>query len=354
MVLLRNRGFRLQLSPRAAMSGPKDTSPDCLPISHHSEEFSRSLDTMSPSAIRAANQSPHDFFCPFITGIRGMVANEILKSERTLHAFSKPSDYNQESLQEAIADIEAEDVILAANVTSLDKYQSTNDSACTAGMQAALRDLKALQMEVKDRKERAQVLWNRLVSTLALTESRQSIEQSNSTKQLTQLAYVFLPLSLSTSVFGMNTTELQDTRLWMFFATASILLMMSVVLWFVFGWISAPDTYNNILGIGISYLVLLKFVLIAPTHAITMILFALCHTTIKTRLTLIHIGVWERLWNKEEPQPTGIDLHRFLGQESQWERYWLQKVLEVQSLAAIPRWHEKYFWQRSRRRESTA
>ena len=112
-----------------------------------------------------------------------------------------------------MSDIGFEYLIAKANPTNLSEYLQTNANAQTLSMQAAVRDLEFLHTKIKDHKERAQMLWNQLVSTLALKESRKSIEQSVSTKQLTQLAYVFLPLSLSTSAFGMNTVELQNTRL---------------------------------------------------------------------------------------------------------------------------------------------
>ena len=307
---------------------------------------------MSPSAIRAANESPHELLCPFINGIRRLAANEILKPAQVLGPFTRSDDYDEEVLKDAISEIEAPDMIIAANVINLNKYQLINPNACTAGMKAALRDFQLLQSEVKDLKVRCQVLLNRLVSTLSLEESRKSIEQSNSTKQLTQLAYVFLPLSLSASVFGMNTRELRDPRLWMFFATSAVLLLASLIFWFVVAWISTLDTYRNLLNIGKLFLVLLKLFLIAPAHATTIMLFALCHTTSKSLVVLVHIGVAERLWSKKDAPPLDIDLYRCVGQESRGQRFWLRKVLEVQSFAATPGWCEKYFWQRSRRQQA--
>ena len=61
------------------------------------------------------------------------------------------------------------------------------------------------------------------------------MQQSTSTKRLLQLAYIFLPLSLSTWIFGMNVVELQNIPLRVFFGTAGLALAMSLVLWLCIG-----------------------------------------------------------------------------------------------------------------------
>lgn len=96
-------------------------------------------------------------------------------------------------------------------------------------MSTVLKDLELLQSTIEGHQGRVHELINRLVSTLALKESRKSIEQSTSVKRLSQLAYIFLPLSLSTSVFGMNIVELQNIQLWVFFATVSISVLVSLI-----------------------------------------------------------------------------------------------------------------------------
>ena len=75
------------------------------------------------------------------------------------------------------------------------------------------------------------------VGNLSLQESRRSIEQADSVGRLSFLAFVFFPISLVTSFFGMNIQELTGTgATWgVFFASAAslcgILLVLCAWLW---------------------------------------------------------------------------------------------------------------------------
>lgn len=76
----------------------------------------------------------------------------------------------------------------------------------------------------------------------ALQESKQSIELSNrqieegkGVKIFTVLAFVYVPLNLATSIFGMNLSELNGSgkSIWVFLTTAVIALLITGVLWFL-------------------------------------------------------------------------------------------------------------------------
>lgn len=222
------QGFKLNISPSAQMLGPANISPSDLFGLQRPEEFWRSLSSMSPNAIKAANGSPHDFLCPWIAGIRRLTVRNLMESERVLGRFAKTDHFDEESLEKISSDIELNYSISRANLTSLNKYVKTHPTAWTPAMSTVLKDLELLQSTIEGHRGRVHEPINRLVSTLALKESRKSIEQSTSVKRLSQLAYIFLPLSLSTSVFGMNILELQNTQLWVFFATASISVLVSL------------------------------------------------------------------------------------------------------------------------------
>jgi hypothetical protein len=75
------------------------------------------------------------------------------------------------------------------------------------------------------------------VSSLALRESRKSIEQADSVRRITFLAFVFLPLSLVTSFFGMNIEELTGTGApWSVFGIATATLCALVLMVCVWMW----------------------------------------------------------------------------------------------------------------------
>ncbi|KAF7884690.1 uncharacterized protein EAF02_005026 [Botrytis sinoallii] len=76
--------------------------------------------------------------------------------------------------------------------------------------------------------------WN--VGRLSLIESRKSIQQSNTLGKLSVLAFIFLPISLVTSFFGMNINELTGSGAsWKaFFIAAAVLCGLGIL---TFAWI---------------------------------------------------------------------------------------------------------------------
>ena len=59
-------------------------------------------------------------------------------------------------------------------------------------------------------------------SLVSLEDVRSSIEETSSLKYLTQLAFIFVPLTFVTSIFGMNVEEMTETgpRIWTLIITA--------------------------------------------------------------------------------------------------------------------------------------
>jgi hypothetical protein len=68
---------------------------------------------------------------------------------------------------------------------------------------------------------------------MAIQESRRSIKEAVSVKRLTQLAFVFIPLSYASSLFGMNINEMtgNGSSLWIFVVTSLALLISAMCFW---------------------------------------------------------------------------------------------------------------------------
>ena len=346
MILVRNRGFRLKLSRSAQIPGPANVSPSDLSKVHPPEEFWRSLCSISPAEIMAANETPHDFFCPWIAGTGDYIASLLMETEQSLGPFLNIKDFDEESLEKTISDIEFQHLILCQNISNLTSYLWFHPQFETPAVTTALKDLKILQSRIETLQRRGQAVMNRLVGTLALKESRKSIQQSTSTKRLSQLAYVFLPLSLSTSIFGMNVIELQNIPLRVFFGTAGIALAMSLVLWLCLGWISRPEVLSNLIGIGKAIIILFKFFWQAPSHAAVLILFALCHSTTDTRLVLYCIGLWHILWDEKAPVRGEYPLSSIIVQKNTWSKFWYQRVAQVEDFVKTSQWRQRYLLQK--------
>jgi hypothetical protein len=75
---------------------------------------------------------------------------------------------------------------------------------------------------ISDRYKEAVVI---LMNTMAIAESREGIVQAKKVSRLTSLAFIFVPLSFTTSFFGMNVQQLsqQKTSIWIW-AVVSIIL----------------------------------------------------------------------------------------------------------------------------------
>lgn len=99
-------------------------------------------------------------------------------------------------------------------------------SSARKGLEEDFEDLLARAVELRRRcTEGMGIMMNRAV----VAESRKAIEQNERLKRLTLLASFFIPLSFTTSLFGMNFVEFGQGKqpLWLFAAVSVPVLMLS-------------------------------------------------------------------------------------------------------------------------------
>ena len=74
-----------------------------------------------------------------------------------------------------------------------------------------------------------------LMSSMSISESQKAIEQAERVGKLTLMAFVFVPLSFTTSLFGMNVVELAGGKLGLkwWFAVSAPVTAAAVALYFV-------------------------------------------------------------------------------------------------------------------------
>lgn len=76
-----------------------------------------------------------------------------------------------------------------------------------------------------------------LLGIISIQDAQHSIQQTHQSTILTALATVYLPLSLATSVFGMNLQEMNGSgpKIWIFVIVCAVLLVLtSVIVLFIF------------------------------------------------------------------------------------------------------------------------
>lgn len=96
-----------------------------------------------------------------------------------------------------------------------------------------VRDYESLLARCKLLSSRCESASSLLQSAVGLLESQESIRQNRELNKLTKLAFVFVPVSLVSSIFGMNVVEINPGSIpsvWHFFLTAVLLLILCLFL----------------------------------------------------------------------------------------------------------------------------
>ena len=99
--------------------------------------------------------------------------------------------------------------------------------------ESIVMDCEELNVRAQQLQDDFRDLLNRYVGLASLQESKKSIEQAESVRQLNRLAFLFLPLSFATSLLGMNVVEFgQGTlEIWVFFPVAVGISLMVLALY---------------------------------------------------------------------------------------------------------------------------
>ena len=103
--------------------------------------------------------------------------------------------------------------------------------ACEAA-DTLLHDFESLLQRTELLSRRCDQGMSIIMNNTALTESRRAISQARLVGRLTLLAYFYIPLSFTSSFFGMNFSELNngsDLHIWLFFVTSIPVLLFSII-----------------------------------------------------------------------------------------------------------------------------
>ena len=99
-----------------------------------------------------------------------------------------------------------------------------------------LQDYAALATRCRSLSQRAETGSGTLLRELQAEELAKSIEKTNKVNYVTMLAYVFVPISLATGIFGMNVDEITDSGppIWYAVAVSAGLLALAglTAFWF--------------------------------------------------------------------------------------------------------------------------
>ena len=92
--------------------------------------------------------------------------------------------------------------------------------------QRIIEDFQKLRNDIDQTVKRLRAVSASLTSNMGLLDSRRSIDEAQAVTRLTELAFIFIPLSFATSVFGMQIEPFADPApIWKFFAVAFAYIM---------------------------------------------------------------------------------------------------------------------------------
>lgn len=123
--------------------------------------------------------------------------------------------------------------------------RSTNPAAEKA-RNTVEQDFEALCIHSRELHSRCQASINVFLNNAALQESQEAITQAQTAKALTSIAFVFIPLSFVTSLFGMTLGESKHQSIWMQVVIVVLIVLVTLLVLFVgfsrrsnafFGWI---------------------------------------------------------------------------------------------------------------------
>ncbi|KAM7186056.1 hypothetical protein V8F33_012047 [Rhypophila sp. PSN 637] len=219
----------------------------------------------------------------------------------------------------------------------------------TGGIWQCLRhDLQSLQSEAVRTRDEFEAYEARCLNRFNLAAAIESLEQSRSIGRLTILAFIFIPLSLMTSFFGMNIAEFGtgDIHIWVFVASTLSLLATTTVAWMLSGWIGGyfASLSSNFYGLRIRAKTLRTLASISPSAAFWLACFAISHPPRMFQNYLLDVGVWAVLGlGKEWDRPRFLDDEDEL--EKRWQGtlspFWRRRAMEIVEMTKMRGWQRK-------------
>ncbi|KAI9775116.1 MAG: hypothetical protein M1839_001427 [Geoglossum umbratile] len=206
-----------------------------------SSRFNASLMKLTPEEVLSADKNPIEYICPYAQFLAVEINSRVqqlsdqLEEQFTIAAAGMA---RTEVLEGAWAVLHDHYLYLSASFKSLSAFAQPGQ---TCKINLLLEDYRELQQRIEQAQQDLRDYLNRHVSMMSLKESRLGVEassraimQARSVNRLTKLAFVFIPLSFVSSIFGMNFKELGTGQLsiWIFGVTASLLVVLVALIAF--------------------------------------------------------------------------------------------------------------------------
>jgi hypothetical protein len=311
------------------------------------ETYKQSLFNMDDGSILSADNNPLEYAIPFI--------------DITLQAISHDVEdlrYRTTQLNNGLwteeGEFREEWTIMNWLSTTIDtareqlQYLVTKNGAANSKLfHRVLIEIDTVKKDLDDVRATQRDLIQREVGIMALQESRKSIKEARSVRNLSQLAYVFIPLAYSTSLFGMNVTAVRNAHLSTFVITSVVTLTLSLLsLWIL---PAMPSPPWEALKSWLKCLILLARC--SPVSAIVLGSFIVVHSRDVVEEVFRELGLNTiLLYGYDQYLPPPDRFQKLKIKSSAWSKFWLRRIEQVAILTSKRGWQDDFFWLRRKTR----
>lgn len=119
-----------------------------------------------------------------------------------------------------------------ASTHSIDSSQATSTSHFTSKLSAILRDFDYLLEKTRELTTECDRGMTIMMNKASIKEAQKAIVQAERVTKLTKLAFIFVPLSFTSSFFGMNFSQFSsgsDLDIWIWFVISVPVLTLSTI-----------------------------------------------------------------------------------------------------------------------------
>ena len=227
-------------------------------------------------------------------------------------------------------------------------YTSLKGKEKSLGAKKTISDFKSLLNQANRAKEIIRDCVNRRATTLALEESKKSIQMAHSIKALTQLAFIFIPLTFSVSLFGTNLRTMGSgtVSLWAFFLTVVAISAATTFIWGLYT-DRIQQHLRGPVGFPARYPVIMPFASRSPLGAFILLLYSISHSGTAIDNMLLGLGLMAILHQSGKPYNIPHYNYRPARKGTPlWRAFWKKRIHQVYLFVREGDWQHNYLHRR--------
>ncbi|KAK6532624.1 hypothetical protein TWF281_006805 [Arthrobotrys megalospora] len=256
-VILFNSHAKLQLSPRTLCPPPPfghpipglssqslPTASKVSPLNQPRSLRELYIDALDLTDLTEASTSPFYAFCPLLKlnfHCWNEVINTIRTEDRRLSDISEASLGHVEEIQHTLAMIERYGTL---------SWQDPSLTSTTPPSQTVQNTQAELIEDFKHLLNQTDLLWEERRNMASIRDRQRQSRWSALTNSFT---FIFVPISLISSIYGMNVSEIsgssENPNIWQFFVACVLLNVVILFLMAASHWVGEMRRYRRLVGV---------------------------------------------------------------------------------------------------------